>query len=109
MVAPPLVPAGERRPGCLLHDGPVVVVPGEVADSGQVREPGHGGERAFSVLVPSQEMSAADPAERLQVLADFWLVVTLVVPGSFLRRPPAPDPRDHGVIVAPPMVLQVAA
>jgi len=90
-----LVPAAERRPGRVLDHRPLVVVPGELANRVQVREPGDGGEGDFPAFVPAQQLSAAEPAERLQVLADLSLIVTLVIVSSSRHRPPTPNPRDH--------------
>src|SRR6185312_10849404 len=100
MVGDALVPAAQRRPGRFLHDRPLIVGPGEAADRVEAGEPGDGGERDLAVLVPPQELRAAEPADRPQVLADFALVMPLVVTSPFRGRPAPPDPRDHDLIVS---------
>jgi BirA family transcriptional regulator, biotin operon repressor / biotin---[acetyl-CoA-carboxylase] ligase len=95
VVGGPIVPAGERRPRIVLDDRPLVVVAGEPANRVQVRKPGDGREDDFAALVAAQQLRAAEAADRFQVVADVRFVVTLVLVGPSLRRPPAPDPRDH--------------
>jgi BirA family transcriptional regulator, biotin operon repressor / biotin---[acetyl-CoA-carboxylase] ligase len=94
------VPAAERRLGSALHHGPLVVVPRESANRVQVREPGNGREGDLPALVPAQQLGAAEPADRREVLADLCLEVTLVVVRPSLWRPPAPDPRDHALLLS---------
>ena len=99
MVGDALIPVAQCGPGRFLNDSALVVGPGEAADRVKVGEPGNGGEGDFAVLFPTQELRPAEPADRPEVLADFCLVMTLVITSPVQGRPAAPDPRDHDLIV----------
>jgi hypothetical protein len=94
-----LVPAAERRLGRVLDHRLLVVVPRESANRVQVREPGNGGEGDLPAFGPAQQLGAAEPVHRRQVLANLCLVVTLIVVSPSRWRPPAPNPRDHAAIL----------
>ncbi|MGZ4434809.1 MAG: biotin--[acetyl-CoA-carboxylase] ligase [Trebonia sp.] len=74
-----LVPAAERRLGRVLDQRLLVVVPREPANRVQVGEPGYGGEGDLPAFVPAQQLGAAEPVHRRQVLANLCLVVTLII------------------------------
>jgi hypothetical protein len=94
-----LVPAAECRPGRVLDHRLLVVVPREPANRVQVREPGNGGEGDLPASVSAQQLGAAEPVHRRQVLANLCLVVTLIVVSPSRWRPPAPNPRDHALLL----------
>src|ERR1700722_3717017 len=91
----PLVPPGQRTLAGFLHHRHLVVVPGEAAHRVQAGEERDRGEHHLLVIRPAQQPGAAKPADQMQVLADFGLVVTLVVIGGGRRCPASPYPRDH--------------
>src|ERR1700730_3360061 len=101
MVRHPLVPPAERRPGSFPYDGLSVIVSSKAADGVQGGEPRDGGEHDFFALVPAQKPGAAEAADCAQVFADLGFVVTLVAVSGRPRRPPAPYPRDHTVLISP--------
>ena len=94
-----LVPAAEGCPGGVLNYRALVVVPREPANRVQVGEPGNGGEGDLPAFVPAQQLGAAEPVHRRQVLANLCLVVTLIVVSPSRWRPPAPNPRDHALLL----------
>src|SRR5580704_7805523 len=100
MMRHPLVPPAERRPGGSLYDGLSVIVSCKAADGVQAGEPGDGGEHDFFALVPAQKPGAAEAVDCPQVFADLGFVMTLVAVSGRLRRPSAPYPRDHKVLIS---------
>ena len=101
VVGDPLVPAAERGLSGVFDHRLLVIVAGEPADRVHVRKPGNGREDDFLAFIAAEQLRAAEAADRLQVVAHLGFVVTLVLVGPSLRRPPTPDPRDH-VLHDPP-------
>jgi hypothetical protein len=95
MVGDPLVPSAQCPPGALLDDGPLIVVSRKCPDRVQAGEARDRGEHDLLAILPAQQAGAAKTADGPQMAADLRFEMTLVIAGSGLRRPSAPDPRDH--------------
>ena len=64
-------------------------------------EPRDGGEHDLLAFIPAEQLGAAEAIDGPQVLADLGFVVMLVVIGGRPRRPSAPYPRKHLILVPP--------
>jgi hypothetical protein len=95
VVSDPFIPPAQRPTASFLDEGPLIVLAGEAPDSINTGEERDRGKHDLLSVVLAQQARTAEAVDTLQVTAHLRFIVTLLVFGRGLRRPPAPYPRDH--------------